>query len=252
MSLRDILKALQRREIDVEEAEKRIKILTIDEIEGIVKLDVGREQRRKIPEVILAEYKDTKTLLQIIKRKISDTDKVILSRVKEEQFEEIMKMKKDYNIISSSNKRIVVIKKNMKEKKVGKVGIVAAGTSDIPLAEEVKILTEEFGCNTKLIVDSGISGIHRTFSAAKKMIQEDVDVVVAIAGMEGILPIILSTLMDIPVIGLPASIGYGLGGNGITALLTMLQTCTPGLTVVNIDNSVGAAAAAALIARRRK
>jgi NCAIR mutase (PurE)-related protein len=128
--------------------------------------------------------------------------------------------------------------------------VVAAGTSDLPIADEVRLLVEELGCDALVIHDVGIAGLHRTLDAAKRLLEADVDVVVAIAGMEGALPSVLASVLDVPVIGLPTSFGYGLGGGGVAALLSMLQSCSPGLVVVNIDNSVGAAVAAALMASR--
>jgi len=253
MSIRRILKELKEDKITVEEAEKRIKLFALERMGEMVKLDLGREFRRGIPEIIFAEKKDTDMLIEIILRKLEKTGKVIVSRITGEQLGRIRKLGEKYLLKVSMSGRIAVIKrKNIVEEKKGRIGIVAAGTSDLPIADEVKILAEEFGCETILIVDVGIAGLYRTIEAAKKLLENDVDVAVVIAGMEGALPSIICSLTDIPVIGLPASIGYGLGGRGISALLTMLQTCTPGLAVVNIDNSIGAAAVAALIARRKR
>ncbi len=132
----------------------------------------------------------------------------------------------------------------------GRVGLISAGTSDIPCAEEARLIAEAMGCVVVPVYDVGVAGLHRLFQPLQSMLAEGVDVIIVAAGMDGALPSVVSGLVDVPVIGLPTSIGYGLGGGGVGALISMLQTCAPGLTVVNIDNGVGAGATAALIANR--
>ena len=136
------------------------------------------------------------------------------------------------------------------EKKKGVVGIITAGTSDIPVAEEAKEILISMGCEVMASYDVGIAGVHRIFSPLSKMIKEGVHVIIVCAGMEGTLPGVVAFLVDVPVIGVPISSGYGLGANGKGALITMLQSCSPGLVVVNIDNGFGAGASAALIANK--
>jgi NCAIR mutase (PurE)-related protein len=130
------------------------------------------------------------------------------------------------------------------------VGIISAGTSDIPVAEEAAIIAEEMGCQVTCIYDVGVAGLHRLVEPLRNLLSSGVDAIVVAAGMDGALPSVVAGLVPVPVIGLPTSIGYGLGGKGIAALLSMLQTCAPGLSVVNIDNGVGAGTTAALIANR--
>jgi hypothetical protein len=130
------------------------------------------------------------------------------------------------------------------------VGLISAGTSDVPVAEEARLMAEAMGCVVTPIYDVGVAGLHRLLQPLRALLAEGVDAVVVAAGMDGALPSVVSGLVDVPVIGLPTSIGYGLGGKGVAALLSMLQTCAPGLTVVNIDNGIGAGATAALIANR--
>ena len=132
----------------------------------------------------------------------------------------------------------------------GRVGIVTAGTSDAPFAEQAQVLAREMGCETSIVYDVGVAGLHRLVQPLHRMLQDAVDVIIVAAGMDGALPSVIAGLVDVPVIGLPTSTGYGLGGRGLSALLAMLQTCVPGLTVVNIDNGVGAGASAAMIANR--
>lgn len=132
----------------------------------------------------------------------------------------------------------------------GYVGVISAGTSDIPVAEEAVLVAEEMGCRVTCIYDVGVAGLHRLLRPLRDLLAEDVDAIIVAAGMDGALPSVVAGLVPVPVIGLPTSIGYGLGGKGVAALLSMLQTCVPGMSVVNIDNGVGAGITAALIANR--
>ena len=133
-----------------------------------------------------------------------------------------------------------------------KVGIIAAGTSDIYVGEEARLVCESMNCDCICSYDVGIAGLHRIFPVLKQFIESEVNVIIVVAGMEGALASIVSSIADVPVIGVPTSIGYGYGEKGIAALASMLQSCSLGLTVVNIDNGVGAGAAAANIANRIK
>ena len=130
----------------------------------------------------------------------------------------------------------------------GVIAVLAAGTSDIPVAEEARVTAETMGCKVLTFYDVGVAGIHRLVAPLEMIHKEEVSAVVAVAGMEGALPTVVRGLVAVPVIGVPTSVGYGYGGKGEGALMTMLQSCAPGLTVVNIDNGFGAGATAALIA----
>jgi NCAIR mutase (PurE)-related protein len=132
----------------------------------------------------------------------------------------------------------------------GRVGVLTAGTSDIPYAEEAEIVAGEMGCEVRAFYDVGVAGIHRLADPLRILRDFGADVVIVAAGMDGALPSVVSGLVDVAVIGQPTPIGYGLGGEGVAALMTMLQTCAQGLTVVNSGNGVGAGATAALIANR--
>jgi NCAIR mutase (PurE)-related protein len=132
----------------------------------------------------------------------------------------------------------------------GVVGLLTAGASDAPIADEAAWVATEMGCDVVRADDVGVAGLHRLAEPLRRLSSSGADVVIVAAGMDGALPSVVAGLVDVPVIGLPTSIGYGLGGGGVAALLSMLQTCAPGLSVVNIDNGVGAGATAALIANR--
>ncbi|MEK6536446.1 MAG: nickel pincer cofactor biosynthesis protein LarB, partial [Actinomycetota bacterium] len=120
----------------------------------------------------------------------------------------------------------------------GKLGILSAGTADMPAAEQARIIAEEMGCEVIVAYDVGVAGVHRLVDPLRNMIDSEVAAIIVAAGMEGALPSVVAGLVPTPVIGLPTSTGYGLGGGGIAALLTMLQSCCPGLVVVNIDNGL--------------
>jgi NCAIR mutase (PurE)-related protein len=132
-----------------------------------------------------------------------------------------------------------------------RVGILTAGTSDLPAAEEAKMVVEACGVSVRLDADLGVAGLHRFVGPLASTLEWGAEVIIVAAGMDGVLPGLVSGLVDVPVIGLPVSTGYGRGGAGEAALTTMLQSCSTGLVVVNIDNGVGAGAAAVLIAQRR-
>jgi NCAIR mutase (PurE)-related protein len=129
---------------------------------------------------------------------------------------------------------------------------MAAGTSDIGVAEEARLVAKAMGCDSIVSYDVGIAGIHRLFPELREMISRRVGSIVVAAGMEGALASVVASMVDVPVVGVPTSVGYGFGGSGVGALASMLQSCTLGLAIVNIDNGVGAGAYAASIAKRMK
>jgi hypothetical protein len=132
----------------------------------------------------------------------------------------------------------------------GRIGVLSAGTSDVPVAAEAALMAREMGVAVDEVWDVGVAGLHRLVAPLERMMAAGVDALVVAAGMDGALPSVVAGLVAVPVIGLPTSVGYGFGGGGVGALTTMLQSCAPGLVVVNIDNGIGAGATAALIANR--
>jgi NCAIR mutase (PurE)-related protein len=254
-SIKEILKDLQDNKISLEETEKLLKSGYIEQIDDQVQLDMFRHHRTGIPEVIFAETKNPPIVIEIAKKMLEKNHFALISRTKPEHIELIEKNfgadPKVHLDINRAGRIIVIHEVDFSIlKKKGKVGIITAGTSDIPVAEEARAVLISMGIETLQTYDVGIAGIHRIFPPLKKMIQEDIDVIIVIAGMEGTLPGVISALVDIPVIGVPTSTGYGYGAHGQGALTTMLQSCSPGLAVINIDNGFGAAALAALIIKR--
>jgi pyridinium-3,5-biscarboxylic acid mononucleotide synthase len=253
MEIRKILEKLARGEMSVTAAEQELRIYSIEYVEkNLAKIDPLRELRSGIPEVIFAQGKEFKDLLKIILVTVSKKKFAVISKVSTEYKESLCKDLEMNNLkISKGINTILVSTKFHKfHKRNGKVGILCAGTSDIKIAEEAKIMAEVMGCETVIEYDVGISGIHRTLKAIAKIIDAKVHIIIVVAGMEGALGSFVSSLTDIPVVGVPTSIGYGFGSNGIAALASMLQTCTMGMTVVNIDNGIGAGAFAAMVANK--
>ncbi|MEM0219925.1 MAG: nickel pincer cofactor biosynthesis protein LarB, partial [Thermoproteota archaeon] len=224
MNIHEILEQLKEGKISVHEAEKKIKLLAIEQVENIAKIDIGRETRKGVPEIILAEGKKDKEILEIAKTTTHSIGRAIISRLKEEQIRELEKLSKEEGLkikIYEKAKIVTLSTEDFKkEMNGGRVGILTGGTSDIPIAEEVIAIAEEMGCETYYMYDVGVAGIQRVFDAVKYMIERDIDVLVVVAGREGTLPTIVASLIDVPIIAVPTSIGYGHGGKGKSALLT--------------------------------
>ncbi len=255
--IKEILKKLINEEITLEQAEKLLKVNMIKEVGDFAKLDVFRKARTGVPEVIYAQNKTSEILIKIVASFLESNKYAIISRYNKEHEELIFRSyNKDSNYIIEKNElaKILIIKDKSYqfEKKGGIVGIITAGSSDIPIAEEAREILKLMGCGVITSYDVGIAGIHRIFTPLSLMIKEGVNVIIVCAGMEGTLPGVVAALVDVPVIGVPISSGYGIGASGEGALITMLQSCSPGLLVVNIDNGFGAAASAALIANKIK
>jgi len=252
LNLTEILESLKMGKISVSKAQKMLSLHSVEEIEDFAKIDVGRKLRRGIPEVVFAEKKSVVDLKKIIVVNIKKTGYVLLSRINKKDYDKIISFlkKKKLRIKTGKRSNSLLIYKKKLSCTGGEVGILTAGTSDIGVAEEARLMCEAMNCSCICSYDVGIAGLHRVFPALKKMIKDDVDAIIVVAGMEGALPSIVSSLVDIPVIGVPTSVGYGYGNKGVAALATMLQSCSMGLSVVNIDNGIGAGAIAANIANR--
>jgi len=183
---------------------------------------------------------------------LAGTKRAIISRLRAESVEPLQTAFQEYTVRfhEAAHAMVIYSPDYIRKSTGGHVGVVSAGTSDIPVAEEAALIAEEMGCRVTCIYDVGVAGLHRLIVPLRDLLANEVDVIIVAAGMDGALPSVVAGLVPVPVIGLPTSIGYGLGGRGIAALLSMLQTCAPGLSVVNIDNGVGAGITAALIANR--
>jgi hypothetical protein len=250
--LKKVLERLAKGQISIDEAERLLRLLAIEEISNLARIDVGREFRKGIPEVILAEGKSPQEVVEIALRMLEENGRAIISRAGKEQTDAVKEAVPNDVLLQVHKAGMIVLKKKDFEVKItgGKIGILTAGTSDIHVAEEAKIIAEEMGCEVITAYDVGVAGIHRLFSPLKEMIEREVDVVVVVAGREGALPSVVAGLVDVPVIAVPTSVGYGLGEKGVSALMAMLQACSLGIAVVNIDGGVAAGVTAALVANR--
>ncbi|EIJ65253.1 hypothetical protein BD31_I1164 [Candidatus Nitrosopumilus salaria BD31] len=254
MEIQEILESLKAGKTSVKNAKKLLSLYSIEEIEEFAKIDINRRKRRGIPEVIFAETKELEEIKKIIEKTLEKTNSVIISRIKKKDYQKIITFSKKLKVkieIGKNSSSLLLFKKPIKFHG-GKVGILTAGTSDIGVAEESRLMCEAMNCRCITSYDVGVAGIQRIFPVLKKMIKEDVDCIIVAAGMEGALATLVSTMVDIPIIGIPTSAGYGYGGKGIAALASMLQSCSLGLSVVNIDNGIAAGGIAANIANRAK
>ena len=242
--MKEILEKLVSGKLDVDEAENLIKANNILEFDDIAKIDIKRNERAGFPEAVFSQSKDYEDLLLIIEKYLeSGNDDLILTRLSSERYERILNDLGENSFIFDYNKRaqILIIRKEVTEKDpIAKIGIITAGTSDINVAEEARVIVEEGGCEAITSYDIGVAGIHRLFPQIAYMVKEGVKVFIVCAGMEGALPSVVAGLVDVPVIGVPTSVGYGVGEGGRVALDAMLQSCAPGIAVVNIDNGFGA------------
>ncbi|MCS7132608.1 MAG: nickel pincer cofactor biosynthesis protein LarB [Nitrososphaeria archaeon] len=251
--MREVLEKVARREISIDEAEKLLRMFALEEISNIAKLDVGREVRKGIPEIILAEGKTLEELSELAAKMVSEAGRAIISRASENCMGNLPNLLQgDVDVQVHHKARMIVVKKRgfKVDETGGKIGILAAGTADIPVAEEARIVAEEMGCRVLTAYDVGVAGIHRLLKYLRNMINEDVDVVIVVAGREGALPSVVAGVADVPIIAVPTSSGYGFGGGGLSALMAMLQSCSLGMAVVNIDGGVPAGAIASVIANR--
>lgn len=242
--MKDILEKLVEGELDIEEAMVLLKANSVLEFDDVAKFDSNRSQRTGFPEAVFSPSKDYDDLILIIKKYLENRDEdLIITKLSLDRYERILSDLGKDSFIFDYNKRaqILVIRKEVKVKKtIAKVGIITAGTSDINIAEEARVIVEEGGCEAITSYDIGIAGIHRLFPQIAHMIKEGVRVFIVCAGMEGALPSVVAGLVDVPVIAVPTSVGYGVGEGGRVALDAMLQSCAPGIAVVNIDNGFGA------------
>lgn len=215
-----------------------------------VRADPARERRKGVPEIIFAETKTTAQVIAMARSLLEGTGRAIISRARPETLA-IIRQEFQACVLRETARALVIYQPGYTPAHTGgHVGILSAGTSDIPVAEEAALVAEEMGCRVTCVYDVGVAGLHRLLEPLRDLLASEVDVLIVAAGMDGALPSVVAGLAPVPVIGLPTSVGYGLGGNGVAALLSMLQTCAPGLSVVNIDNGVGAGSTAALIANR--
>lgn len=234
MEARKILEQVKEGTMSVEDAEKYFRKQPFEEM-GYAKLDTHREIRSGFPEVVYCSGKPDAYLCSIYQRLFEENGEVFGTRADRHQYELIKEVLPQavYDQVS----RILKIERQDK-KRQGKIAVCTAGTADIPVAEEAAQTAEYFGANVERIYDVGVSGLHRLLSRIDTI--QEANCVVAVAGMEGALASVLGGLVSRPVIAVPTSVGYGASMHGLSALLTMINSCANGIAVVNIDNGYGA------------
>lgn len=241
MEIQELLEKVKSGDISVKEAEMHLRKQPFEEL-GYAKLDTHRKIRSGFPEVVYCSGKEDGHLLKIYEHLYREEGEVLGTRASKEQYE-LVKEKYpqiEYDEVS----RILKIEKKDKSRK-GLIAVCTAGTADIPVAEEAAQTSEYFGAKVERIYDVGVSGLHRLLSRLDAI--QSANCVIAAAGMEGALASVIGGLVDKPVIAVPTSVGYGANLQGISALLTMVNSCANGVAVVNIDNGYGAGYLAAQI-----
>ena len=234
MQTREILEKVRSGEMSVEEAESFFKSAPYEEM-GYAKLDTHRKIRSGFPEVIYCENKPDEYLVSIYEKLFKEDDRVFGTRASAHQYELVKKSIPDIEYDPVSR---ILKADHTDEKKIGNIAICCAGTADIPIAEEAAQTAEYFGSNVNRIFDVGVSGLHRILSKVEQL--QKANCVIAIAGMEGALASVVGGMVSSPVIAVPTSVGYGASFGGISALLTMINSCANGVATVNIDNGFGA------------
>ena len=241
-SLKQLLQQLSTGEVSVDHTLERLKNLPFEDL-GFAHVDHHRSLRCGFPEVIFCPGKTAPQVAQIFTRLAQAGGNVLATRASEEQYKTVSAVLPDvrYNPLSRS----IILRQKPAKLTQGTVGLVCAGTSDMPVAEETRETLEIMDQRVETFYDVGVAGLHRLLSKSKRL--QQMNVLVVIAGMEGALPTVVGGLVSVPVIAVPTSVGYGASFSGVAALLGMLNSCAANVTVVNIDNGFGAGCAAARI-----
>jgi pyridinium-3,5-biscarboxylic acid mononucleotide synthase len=243
-TLRELLKQYKRGELTEELLISRLSNPSA-EVFDFATLDKNRELRRGFPEVIYCEFKTPEQVAEIASAIVKNNQPLLATRATEEHYKYVKRRVK--RTVYHETARAITLDTFPEERKKGIVLVVTAGTSDIPVGEEAVVSLKCMGSSVKKLTDVGVAGIHRLLHKSEDL--HTASVIIVVAGMEGALPSVVGGLVDVPVIAVPTSVGYGASFGGVTALLGMLNSCASGVTVVNIDNGFGAAYAAHLMNR---
>jgi pyridinium-3,5-biscarboxylic acid mononucleotide synthase len=266
-SVADLLSAVRTGKLSVKKAEKLLKLDALAIVGDFARLDLNRFLRRGVPEIVYAQNKSISQIVLIVNKLIqakiggSLVDiPIILSRVRTDQAKAILKKFSGPNTLTRKLRlryfpeaniiAIVSGDNQFSKQKRGRVALIAAGTSDVPALNEAEVILSLLGFATLRFNDVGVAGLHRLVRPFQRILAFDPDAIIVAAGMEGALPTVIAGLSSVPVIGLPTSVGYGFGRGGEAALMSMLQACSLGVSVVNIDAGVAAGVVASLISRR--
>jgi NCAIR mutase (PurE)-related protein len=242
-SLRGLLGRIRRGGLTVDAALEKLRDLPYEDL-GFAKIDNHRELRRGFPEVIFGEGKTVPHIVAIVARIARRGQPVLITRVSEETFRRVRAQHPTARYHADARSITVGVRRGRARGRPG-ILVLAAGTSDLPVAEEAALTAEVMGNRVEKAYDVGVAGLHRLLAQRGKL--RRARVIIAVAGMEGALPSVVAGLVPVPVIGVPTSIGYGTGLKGVAALMGMLNSCSTGLMVVNIDNGFGAGYSASVI-----
>ena len=236
--VKQLLEAVASGAVAPDRAAARLRDLPFDDL-GFARVDLHRSLRHGVPEAVFCQGKTPAQVVEIARRLAAAHDNVLCTRADAATIEALGSSELDCAIHDSA--RIVVINPRPAEG-VGLIAVVSAGTADVPVAEEAAVTAETMGNRVERLYDCGVAGLHRLVPHLGRL--HEANAIVAVAGMEGALASVIGGLVDRPVIGVPTSVGYGASLGGLAALLAMLNSCAPGVSVVNIDNGYGAAAQA--------
>lgn len=242
--MKEVLKDYKSGKIKMKEVLDKLKSMPFEDL-GFVKVDTHRAIRKGFSEVIFCQGKIISQILKIIEIMSKYNQNILATKANEKIYKAVKRVYK--NAEYNKTARTIVIKKEKIKLKKGKILVLTAGTADIPIAEEAVVTAQIMGNKVDKIYDIGVAGIHRLLSNKEKIFEANV--IIVVAGMEGALASVVGGLASRPVIAVPTSVGYGASFKGITPLLTMLNSCSPGIVVVNIDNGFGAGYFASLINR---
>ena len=244
MDVRELLSGVKDGALTIDEAERRLKHLPFENIQGYARIDHHRQLRSGFGEVVLCEGKTSEQVAGIMQRFAASGSNALGTRCSPEQYEATKALLPgcEYHELSRILRHV-----SKPTPGKGRIAVCTGGTADIPVAEEAALTAEFFGAHCERYYDVGVAGIHRLFAVLPQILKANV--VVAVAGMEGALPSVLGGLVEVPVIAVPVSVGYGANFAGLSALLTMLNSCAEGIGVMNIDNGFGGGYMAAQINR---
>lgn len=234
-------------ELDIEAAVEKLRYLPYEDL-GFACIDHHRQIRRGFPEVIYCPGKTCEQIVQIFESLASKGNNVLATRAEPNIYQVLAQTNKFPKVRYEESARAIVLEQKKLPASKSILPIVTAGTSDLPVAAEAQVTAEIIGQRTELICDVGVAGLHRIFGHLEKL--RNANVIIVVAGMEGALASVIGGLVNCPVIAVPTSVGYGASFGGLSALLTMLNSCASGVIVVNIDNGFSAAVTATLINRK--
>ncbi|MBL7107042.1 MAG: nickel pincer cofactor biosynthesis protein LarB [Phycisphaerae bacterium] len=245
--IKDLLEKVKNSQISVDQAVEQMRHLPYEDL-GFANLDHHRQLRRGFPEVIYCPNKTTEQITKIFANLAEKGNNVLATRAEESVYDAIAKEYSFKNLRYEKIARAIVLEQQQLKQSKTILPIITAGTADLPVAHEAKVTAEIMGQRAEIICDVGVAGLHRLFGYLPKF--NKANVIIVVAGMEGALASVVGGLVDCPVIAVPTSVGYGASFGGISALLTMLNSCASGVTVTNIDNGFSAAVTAVLINRK--